>query len=158
MSFVCNELYYYLSSLDPKISHSLISPDKDDSTDLDVDVYPSHRGSDVQPVNYRNVNKQLSTQDDVIMKIHEHIPYTNKDGNAVLCDRESCLGTIKSFSCTRCAIHFTSMDEFTSHCATHKTTVAYKCNVCEKSFILKDALTKHLITHTGKKNNPVRCL
>ena len=62
------------------------------------------------------MNKQLSTQDDVIGNVHENTAYTIEDHNSVLCDKELCEGTIKSFSCTRCKMNFTSMEELTSHC------------------------------------------
>ena len=57
-------------------------------------------GDVVQPANCSNANKQLSTQDDVIVNIHKNTAYTNEDHNSVLCDKELCEGTIKSFSCT----------------------------------------------------------
>ena len=83
----------------------MISRDIDDHTDPDVDdEKPSHRGSDVQPANCSHVNNQLSTQDDVIVNVHENTAYTNEDHNSVLCDKELCEGTIKSFSCTRCEV------------------------------------------------------
>ena len=48
----------------------MIPRDIVDGTDPDVDdENPSHRGSDVQPTNCSNVNKQLSTQDDVLVNI-----------------------------------------------------------------------------------------
>ena len=105
------------------------------STDPEVDdEKPSHRGSDVQPANYSNVNNQLSTQDDVIVNVHENTAYTNENRKSLLRDKELCEGTIKSFSCTRCEMHFTSMEELTSHCETHKTAAKHKCHVCDKSY------------------------
>ena len=134
----------------------MIPRDIDDSTDPDVDdEKTSHRGSDVQPANCSNANKQLSTQDDVIVNIHKNTAYTNEDHNSVLCDKELCEGTIKSFSCTRCKMRYTSMEELTSHCEKHKTVVTHKCHVCEKSFTEKDSLTKHLRTHSGER--PFQC-
>ena len=63
----------------------MISRDIDDRTDPDVDdEKPSHRGSDVQPANYSNVNNQLSTQDDVTVKVHKNTAYTNEDHNSFL--------------------------------------------------------------------------
>ena len=122
--------------------------DIDGSTDLYVDdEKPSYLGSDVQPTTCSNANKQLSTQDDVMRNVHENTPSTNEDHNSVLCDKELCEGTIKSFSCTRCEMHFTSMEELTSHCETHKTTMKHKCTVCEKSYARKNDLTEHLRTH-----------
>ena len=85
----------------------MIPRDIDDSTDPDVDdEKASHCRSDVQPTNCSNVNKQISTQDDVIGNVHKNTAYTNEDHNSVLCDKE---GVIKSFTCTRCEMHFTSM-------------------------------------------------
>ena len=56
----------------------MIPRDIDDSTEPDVDdEKSSHRGSDVQPANCSNVNKQLSTQDDVILNIPDNTAYTN---------------------------------------------------------------------------------
>ena len=134
----------------------MIPRDIDNSTDPDVDdENPSHCGSDVQPTNYSNVNKQLSTQDDVIVNVHENTDYTNEDHNSVLCDKELCEGTIKSFSCTRCEMSFTSLEELTSHCATHKTVVEHQCHVCEKSFARKGHLTVHLRIHSGER--PFKC-
>ena len=129
----------------------MIPRDIDDSTDPDVDDEKrSHGGSDVQPANCSNVNKQLSTQDDVIGNVHENTAYTNEDHNSVLCDKELCEGTIKSFSCTRCEMSFTSMEELTSHCEKHKSVATHKCHVCEKSFAWKSSLTKHLRIHSGE--------
>ena len=119
--------------------------DSNHSTDPDVDdEKTSNRGSDVQPTNCRNVNNQLSTQDDVIGNVHNNSAYTNEDHNSVLCDKELCEGTIKSFSCTRCEMHFTAMEEFTSHCETHKPAAKQKCHVCDKTFAQKNNLTLHL--------------
>ena len=104
----------------------MVPRDTDHRTGPDVnDEKPSHHGSDVQLTNCSNVNNQLSTQDDVIVNVHENTAYTNEDHNSVLCDKELCEGTSKSFSCTRCEMHFTSMEEFTSHCETHKTAAIY---------------------------------
>ena len=134
----------------------MIPRDIDDSTDPDVDdENPSHCGSDVQPANCSNANKQLSTQDDVIVNVHENTDYTNEDHNSVLCDKELCEGTIKSFSCTRCEMHFTSLEKFTSHCETHKTATKNKCHVCMKTFTLKSNLRRHLRRHRGER--PVKC-
>ena len=147
---------FVLSSTDSRTSRVMTPRDIDDSTDPDVDdEKPSHRGSDVQPANCRNVNKQLSTQDDVILNVHKNTAYTNEDHNSVLCDKELCEGTIKSFSCTRCEMHFTSMEELTSHCGKHKTVVTHKCTVCEKSFTSKRNLTTHLRIHSGER--PYQC-
>ena len=119
----------------------------DDSIDPDVgDEKPSHHVSDVQPANCSNVNNQLSTQDDVIGNVHGNTAYTNEDHNYALCE-----GTIKSFSCTRCEMHFTSMEELTLHCKTHKTAAKHKCHVCEKSFTQKRSLTDHLRIHSGER-------
>ena len=145
--------FIILSSTDSRTSRLIIPRDIDDSTDPDVDdEKPSHLGSDVQPANCSNVNNQLSTQDDVILNIHENTAYTNEDHNSVLCDKELCEGTIKSFSCTRCEMHFTSMEELTSHCEKHKTVVTHKCHVCEKSFAWKGSLTNHLRIHSGERS------
>ena len=98
----------------------MIPCDIDDSTVPGVDDdNTSHRGSDVQPTNCSYDHNQLSTQDDVIENVHKNTTYTSEDHNSVLCDKELCEGTIKSFSCTRCKMHFTSMEELTSHCETH---------------------------------------
>ena len=73
----------------------MIPRDIDDSTDPDVDdEKASHLGSDVQPANCSNVNKQLSTQDDVIVNVHENTACTNEDDNSVLCDKELCEGLL----------------------------------------------------------------
>ena len=145
-----------VSSIDSRTSCPVIPHYIDDSTDPDVvDEKPSYRGSDVQPTNYSNVNKQLSTQDDVIVNVHENTAYTNEDHNSVLCDKEFCGGTIKSFSCTRCEMSFTSLEELTSHCETHKTAATHKCHVCEKSLTSKGNLTKHLRIHSGER--PFKC-
>ena len=131
----------------------MIPRDIDDSTDPDVDdENPSHCGSDVQPTNYSNVNNQLSTQDDVIVNVHENTAYTNEDHKSVLCDKELTRRTIKSFSCTQCEMHFTSMEELTLHYEKHKTAATHKCHVCEKSFIRKSNLTRHLRIHNGGKS------
>ena len=123
----------------------MIPRDIDDSTYPDVDdEKPSYCGPDVQSTNCRNVINQLSTQDDVIVNAHTNTSYTNKDHNSVLCDKELCERTIKSFSCTRCKMHFTSIEEFTIHCEKHKTAATYKCYVCEKSVAHKSDLTVHL--------------
>ena len=127
----------------------------DDSTDPDVDEKPFHCGSDVQPTNCSNVNKQLSTQDDVIGNVHENTAYTNEDHNSVLCDKELCAGTIKSFSCTRCEMSFTSMEELTLHCETHKTALEHYCDVCGKSFKRKSTLENHMGIHSGER--PFQC-
>ena len=96
---MCHCLFFCLSFTDSRTSCPIIPRDIDDSTDPDVDdENPSLRGSDVQPTNCSNVNNQLSTQDDVMMNVHENTAYTNKDDNSVLCDKELCEGTIKSFS------------------------------------------------------------
>ena len=124
----------HLSSTDSRTSCPMISRDIDDSTDLDVDDKFFHHESDVQPDNCSNINNQLSTQDDVIGNVHKNTAYTNEVHNSVLCDKELCEGTIKSFSCTRCEMHFTSMEELTSHCETHKTAAKHKCHVCDKKF------------------------
>ena len=123
-----------------------------------MDEKPSHHGSDEQPANCSNVNKQLSTQDDVIGNVHKNTAYTNKDHNSVLCDKELCEGTIKSFSCTRCKMSFTSMEELTSHCAIHKTTVKHQCNVCDKSFTRKSSFTRLLGLHSGEHPFYVHCV
>ena len=136
----------------------MMSRDIDDTCSGDPDVddeQPSHCGSDVQPTNYSNVNNQLSTRDDVIVKVHENTGYTNEDHNSVLCDKELCEGTIKSFSCTRCEMSFTSMEEFTIHCETHKTAATFQCHVCEKSFAHKSNLTRHMRIHSGER--PFKC-
>ena len=128
--------------------------DNIDNTDPDVDdekLY--HCGSDVQRTNCSNVNKQLSTQDDVIVNVHENTAHTNEDHNSVLCDEELCEGTIKSFSCTRCEMSFTSMEELISHCEKHKTAATYQCHVCEKCFAHKGNLTVHLRIHS----DPFKC-
>ena len=91
----------------------------------------------------------------MIGNVHENTAYTNKDHNSVLCDKELCEETIKSFFCTRCKMSFTSMEELTSHCSTHKTTVKYKYKVCDKSFTQKSSLTKHLRVHSGER--PFQC-
>ena len=150
---LCTIVFFIvLSSTDSRTSRLIIPRDIDDSTDPDVDdEKPSHGGSDVQPANCSNVNKQLSAEDDVIVNIHENSAYTNKDDNSVLCDKELCEGTIKSFFCTPCQMHFTSMEELTAHCEKHKTTTKHKCTVCEKSFAWKGNLTKHLRTHSGER-------
>ena len=121
--------------------------------DIDGSNYPEvddekhfHLGSDVQPTNCSNVNNQLSKQDDVIGNVHGNTAYTNEDHNYALCE-----GTIKSFSCTRCKMSFTSMKELTSHCETHKTSATHKCHVCEKSFTQKRSLTDHLRIHSGER-------
>ena len=151
-----NHYYRYcLSFTDQTASHQTTPRDIDDNTDPDVDEKPSHHGSDEQTANCINVDKQLSTQDDVIGNVYDNSAYSNKDHNSVLCDKELCEGTIKSFSCTRCKMSFTSMEELTSHCATHKTTVKHQCNVCEKSFTWKSDLTKHLRIHSGER--PHQC-
>ena len=125
--------FIVLSSTDSRTSRLIIPRDIFDSTDPDVDdEKPSHLGSDVQPANCSNVNKQLSTR-----------------------DKELCEGTIKSFSCTRCKMSFTSMEELTSHCEKHKTAATHKCTVCEKSFAWKGSLTRHLRTHSGER--PFQC-
>ena len=148
--------FIVLSSTDSRTSRLMIPRDIDDSTDPDVDdEKPSHIGSDVQPANCSSVNKQLSTQDDVIVNIHENTAYTNEDHNSVLCDKELCERTIKSFSCTRCDMHFTSMEELTSHCEKHKTAATHTCHVCEKSFTSKRNLTTHLRIHSGER--PYQC-
>ena len=127
--------------------------DIDDSTDTDVDdEKASHCGSDVQPTICSNVNKQISTPDDVIGNVHKNTANTNKDHNSVLCEKE---GVIKSFSCTRCEIHFTSMEDLTSHCETHKTAVKHKCHVCQRNFTHKCYLTVHLRRHSGER--PFKC-
>ena len=134
----------------------MIPRDIDNSTDPDVDhENPSHHGSDAQPANCSNVNKQLSTQDELKVNAHENTAYTNEDHSSVLCDKELCEGTIKSFSCTRCEMHFTSKEELTSHCETHKTAATHKCHVCDKSFTQKSNLKRHLQTHSGER--PVKC-
>ena len=134
----------------------MIPCDIDDSTDPDVDdEKPSYRVSDVQPTNCSNINNQLSTQDNVIVNVHENTAYTNEDHNSVLCDKELCEGAIKSFSCTRCEMHFTSMEELTSHCETHKTAVEHQCHACEKTFASKFELTIHLRIHSVGK--PFKC-
>ena len=137
----------------------MISRDTDDSnhsTDPDVDDgKTSNRGSDVQPANYSNVNSQLFTQDDVIGNANINTTYTNEDHNSVLCDKELCEGTIKSFSCTRCKMYFTSLEKLTSHCETHKPAAKQKCHVWEKSFARKYSLTRHLQIHSGER--PYKC-
>ena len=153
-SFLCESQYYSycLSFTDQTALHQTIPRGIDDNTDPDVDdEKPSHHGSDEQPANCSNVYKQLSTQNDVIGNVHENTAYTNKDHNYVLCDKELCEGTIKSFTFTRCKMSFTSMEELTLHCATHKTTVKHQCNVCGKSFTQKSSLTRHLRTHSGER-------
>ena len=146
----------YCSSTDSRTSHLMLQRDINDSTDPDVDGWkPYRRGSDEQPANCSNVNKQLSTQDDVMSNVHENTPYTNKDDNSVLYDKELCEGTIKSFSCTRCKMHFTSMEELTSHCVAHNPAATWKCHVCEKSFTNKSNLTRHLRIHSGER--PYQC-
>ena len=112
----------------------------------------THCGSDAQPANCSNVNKQLSTQDDWIGNVHGNIAYTNNDHNSVLYYKELCEGTIKSFSCTRCKMSFTSIEELTSHYATHKTTGTHQCNVCDKSFTWKEDLMRHLRIHSGERS------
>ena len=75
----------------------MIPRDIDDSTDPDVDDEKRYRrGLDVQPTNCSNVNKQLSTQDDVMRNVHENTADAKKGHNSVLCDKELCEGTIKS--------------------------------------------------------------
>ena len=144
------EMFFFIFSFtDSRTSRPMIPRDTDNSTDPDVDGEKSpHHASDVQPTNCSNVNKQLSTQDDVMMNVHENTAYTNEDHNSVLCDKELCEGTIKSFSCTRCAMSFTAMEEFTSHCATHKTAVEHQCNMCGKSYTRKGDLTAHVYEYT----------
>ena len=156
-TFLCTIVtFIVLSSTDSRTSRLMIPRDIDDDADPDVDdEKPSHRGSDVQPANYSNVNKQLSTQYYVILNIHMNTAYTNEDHNSVLCDKELCEGTIKSFSCTRCEMHFTSMEELTSHCEKHKTVAIHKCHVCEKSFAKKGHFTRHLRIHSGER--PFQC-
>ena len=130
----------------------MIPRDIDDNTDPDVDdENSSDRGSDVQPTNCSNVNKQLSKQDEVIGNVHENTAYINEDHNSVLCDKKLCGETIKSFSCTRCEMSFTSMEELTSHCETHKTAVEHLCDVCGKCFAQKSHLTTHLGIHSGER-------
>ena len=155
LCFVLQNLIYCLSFTDQTAPHQPIPRDIDDNTDLDVDENFSHHGSDAQPSNCSNVNKQLSTQNDVIGNVHENTAYTNKDNNSVLCDKELCEGTIKSSSCTRCKMSFTSMEELTSHCATHKTTVKHQCNMCDKRFSQKGHLMRHLRIHSGER--PFQC-
>ena len=123
-----------------------------DSTGPDVDdEKPSHRGFDVQPANCSRVNKQLSTQDDVIVNVHENIAYIEEDHNYSLYHKEMSKGTTKSFSYTRCKMQFTSMEQLISHCETHKTAATYKCHVCDKSFVYNGSLTKHLRIHSGER-------
>ena len=148
--------FIVLSYTDSRTSLLMIPRDIDDSTDPDVDdENPSHHGSDVQPINCSHVSNQLSTQDDVMRNVHENTADAKEDHNSVLCDKELCERTIKSFSCTRCEMNFTSMEAFTSHFATHTTATTWACHTCEKSFTKKYKLTGHLRIHSGER--PYQC-
>ena len=144
---------YCLYFADQSASPPTIPRDMDDSTDQ-----PFHCGSDVQPTSCSNVNKQLSTQDDVIGNVHENTAYTNEDHNSVLCDKELCEGvkSVKnSFPCIRCKRGFPSMEQFTSHCETHETAAKHQCHVCGKSYTRKSPLENHMRIHTGER--PFNC-
>ena len=100
----------------------------------------------------------------MIVNVHENTGYTNEDHNYALC---------VSFSCTRCEMHFTSMEEFTSHCETHrialerhltdylpihsgdKPMAPFKCDVCDLRFSWKGSLTRHLKMHSEER--PFEC-
>ena len=139
-----------------RTSRPMIQRDINDSIGPDVDdEKPSPRGSDVQQTKCSIVNKQLSTEDNMIGNVHENIVYTNKDYNSVLRDKESCEGTIKSFSCTRCEMNFTSMEELTLNCETHKTAVEHQCHVCEKTFATVCSLAKHQQIHSENYHSSV---
>ena len=98
----------------------------------------SHCRSDVELPHCSNNNKQLSTQDDVIVDVHENT--SSLDDSSILCNDQfyERPPSNKSFSCTQCEISFMSIEELTSHCVVHKEATIHQYRNCDKTMTAKD--------------------
>ena len=117
--------YIFFSYVDSRVSSQRMPCCPEGSVEP-VDEKFSHCRSDVELPHCSNNNKQLSTQDDVIVDVHENTSSMDDSsilGNDQFYERPP---SNKSFSCTQCEICFMSIEELTSHfCVVHKESAIH---------------------------------